>query len=437
MHISNWGKYPVIDGNLHALRSFDPEKYSPWIARGMGRSYGDASLAPHMVNTLTFNRFLSFDPETGSLHCEAGVTFDEILRYFIPKGWFPPVTPGTKYVTLGGALAADIHGKNHHSEGSISQHVDGFELQLPSGEIVRCSTYEAPELFWATLGGMGLTGIIRTVWLRMKPIQTPLIHMQTIRAKNLEEILALFDTHQAVTYSVAWIDCLSKGDKMGRSLLMLGEHATRNEVQKARELKARHGKKVSVPVDLPSFVLNPLSIKAFNALYYRKQFAKTRSQFVGYDSFFYPLDTIHDWNRIYGKRGFTQYQIVIPKDAGRKGLEEVLRRIAGIKMGSFLAVLKLMGPMQQAGPLAFPMEGYTLALDFPVKDSLFPFLHLLDKFVAGLGGRVYLAKDARMEWDMFEQMYPQKQAFVQTLHNLGNTGQVQSELARRLRILGS
>ncbi|MEM6632581.1 MAG: FAD-binding oxidoreductase [Bacteroidota bacterium] len=437
MHITNWGKYPTVNGRLHPLRNFALDAYPSWIPRGMGRSYGDASLAEHMVNTLSCNRFLAFDEENGILHCEAGVTYEEILRFFIPKGWFPPVTPGTKFVSIGGALAADVHGKNHHVSGSISQYTLGIELQIPSGEVILCTPEENEDIFWATMGGMGLTGIIRTAWITLIPIESSLIRMTTVRARNLEEILKLFEQHQNRTYSVAWIDCFSRGKKEGRSLLMLGEHATRKEIKKKKELAAKHGTKYRVPFNFPNFALNPLSIKAFNSLYYHKQIHEVSSNLVGYDSFFYPLDSINDWNRIYGKKGFVQYQCVIPKENGVKGLREILRRISTVKMGSFLAVLKLMGPNPHQSYLSFPMEGYTLALDFPVKKRLFPFLHLLDKFVTGLGGRVYLAKDARMNPDAFEEMYPGLDNFRYVLQKLGNEGQVNSLLADRLNIFGT
>ena len=437
MHITNWGKYPTVAGRVHSLRNFALETIPSWIPRGLGRSYGDASLALHMVDTRPFNRFLAFDSETGVLHCEAGVSYEEILRFFIPKGWFPPVTPGTKFVTLGGALAADVHGKNHHLAGSISQHILGIELQIPSGELVLCTPEENEDVFWATMGGMGLTGIIRSIWIQLLPIETSYIRMTTVRAPNLEEILKLFEKHKGRTYSVAWIDCLSSGKKTGRSLLMLGEHAVQRDIKQKKALELKHGTKFAVPFNLPSYTLNPLSIRAFNSVYYHKQFQSISSQLVSYDSFFYPLDTINSWNNIYGKRGFVQYQCVIPKEAGEKGLREILRRIGEKKMGSFLAVLKLMGPNPHQEFLSFPMEGYTLALDFPVKKSLFNFLHLLDKFVIGLGGKVYLAKDARMNPDAFAKMYPGLGNFRAILEKVGNQGQINSLLAERLHIFGT
>ncbi len=434
MHVSNWGNYPTIQGEIHSLRNFDPCESIPWIPRGMGRSYGDASLGRHMVDTCPNNRLLYFDDQTGVLHCESGVTFEDILNVFLPQGWFPPVTPGTKYVTLGGALAADVHGKNHHLAGAISQYVSGIELQLPSGEVLYCSPQKDEHIFWATMGGMGLTGLIRTVWIKLIPVDSRLIQTKTIKAKNLDEILDLFEAYKNVSYSVAWIDCLASGKRSGRSLLMLGEHATHKDIRKVDYLKIKEKSALPIPLNFPSKTLNPFSIKAFNTLYYHKQFAKDTSKIVGYDSFFYPLDSLQNWNRIYGKKGFVQYQCVIPKEVGKKGMKEIIRRINERKMGSFLAVLKLMGPNPHTEFLSFPMEGYTLALDFPVNKSLFAFLHLMDKFVMGMGGRVYLAKDARLRPDACHQMYPGLDNFRRVLREIGNTGQISSFLAERLQI---
>ena len=432
MQVSNWGNYPKVKGDIHSLRHFDPSRYTSWIPRGRGRSYGDASLGEHMINTCPNNRFLMFDDQTGVLHCESGVTFEDILRVFLPRGWFPPVTPGTKFVTLGGALAADVHGKNHHLVGSISQFVSGIELQLPTGETLYCSPENDAAIFWATMGGMGLTGLIRTIWIRLIPVESRMIQMRTIRTKNLEELFELFETHHRSTYSVAWVDCFSSGKKAGRSLLMLGEHASLRDINKEDFLKIQEGTQIPIPINFPSNTLNARTIKLFNSVYYRKQWPKETNKVVGYNGFFYPLDTLLNWNRMYGKRGFVQYQCVIPKESGIMGMKEILRRINERKMGSFLAVLKLMGPNPHSEYLSFPMEGYTLALDFPVKKSLFAFLHLMDKFVMGLGGKVYLAKDARMRPDAVEQMYPGLAHFKTLLHEIGNTGQIRSHLADRL-----
>ena len=441
MKISNWGKYPVVSAPLiryEAGRSLNEElKNLNWIPRGMGRCYGDASLGHAMVSGLGLRRLLAFDELTGILSCEAGVTFADLLETFVPRGWFPPVTPGTKFVSLGGAIASDVHGKNHHSEGAFSRHVLRFDLLLASGEVVTCSANQHPDLFHATFGGMGLTGLILRLTLVLKPIGTSQIDMESIKARNLEEILDISEQFGDATYSMAWIDCLSRGSSRGRSILMKGEHATPEQLgaaQRENPLAIPQKRKLNVPIDFPAFVLNPLSIKAFNFLYYHKQLARRVRKLTDYDSFFYPLDAIHNWNRIYGKRGFVQYQCVFPRAASREGLGEVLDRTARANMGSFLAVLKLFGPQQ--GLMSFPMEGYTLALDFPVSNRLFPFLDALDEVVAGLGGRVYLTKDARLKPEMLARMYPNLPRFQDVLREVDPEGRIRSLQSERLGIHG-
>lgn len=439
MKISNWGRYPEVSTpqiRYDSGRSLVEElNESHWIPRGMGRCYGDASLGETMVSGLGLRRMLAFDALTGILRCEAGVTFADLLETFVPRGWFPPVTPGTKFVSMGGAIASDVHGKNHHSEGAFSRHVLRFDLLLASGEVITCSPTQHTEIFRATFGGMGLTGMVLRLTLKLKPIESSWISMESIKARNLSEILDVSEEFGAATYSMAWIDCLGRGNKMGRSILMKGEHATPEKLpaaQRANPLSILQKRKLNVPIDFPGFVLNPLSIKAFNFLYYHKQLSRQVSSLVDYDSFFYPLDAIHNWNRIYGKRGFVQYQCVFPKEASREGLEQILQRTARGNMGSFLAVLKLFGP--QEGLMSFPMEGYTLALDFPISRKIFPFLDELDAVVADLGGRVYLTKDARLKPEMLTRMYPNLPQFRELLASIDPTGRIRSLQSDRLRM---
>ena len=435
MKYSNWSNYPVIEA---AENRYVPKVYpngTSWIPRGMGRCYGDASLGTQMISSANLNRLLDFDPISGALSCESGVTFEDLLETFVPQGWFPPVTPGTKFVSLGGAIASDVHGKNHHVEGSISRHVSSFDLLLPSGKEVRCSREQQPELFEATFGGMGLTGMVLRLTLQLKRIETAYIQGTSLKARNLTEILELFDEFESATYSVAWIDCVAGGKKLGRSILHKGEHASLDQLplpQQKTPLHPKAPKKRTVPVYLPNFTLNPLSIKAFNRAYYHKQFSQTSTFLKSYEPFFYPLDAIHHWNRIYGRRGFIQYQFVIPREAGKKGLEEILKKISKQGQGSFLAVLKLFGP--QSGMMSFPMEGYTLALDFPVSQKLFPFLDELDHQVADYGGRVYLSKDARLSPEMLRNMYPNLGEFQRILQSIDPKGKMESLLSQRLQI---
>ena len=419
MELTGWGKYPVVDADVITPLTHTAIKSSllgdrPFrgIARGLGRSYGDSSLARQVVSTAYLDHLLSFDDSTGRLTCAAGLSLAEIVRIFVPRGWFLPVTPGTKFVTLGGAIASDVHGKNHHCEGSFSDHVESFRLMLADGSTVNCSREDSPELFYATCGGMGLTGIIVDATFRLKPIRSAYIDAITIKVVNLKEALELFEAYDQTTYSVAWIDCLTTGSKLGRSLLMLGEHA-----EDGRLLPAKQGA-LTVPMDMPGFLLNRYSIQAFNTLYYHRLWKKRTERIVHYEPFFYPLDSIHHWNRIYGKGGFTQYQFVVPREAGLTGMTTILNRIAQSKRGSFLAVLKAFGKGND-NYLSFPMEGYTLTLDFKLDSGLFPLLDELDRIVLDLGGRLYLSKDVRMSEDTFKQSYPRWERFMEVRRRYG------------------
>ena len=398
--ITSWGKYPLIDADINAPSTSEElaNEMQSGIARGLGRSYGDSALSENIVVSEQLNHFILFDEETGTLCCEAGVSLDEILINFVPKGWFLSVTPGTKFVTVGGAIASDVHGKNHHLEGSFSDHVTSITLITNEQEIT-CSREDNPDLFHATCGGMGLTGIITEATFKLKPITSAYINQKVVKAKNLETALALFEQYKDVTYSVAWIDCLSTGDNLGRSLLMLGEHADKGE------LTTHKDGLLNMPCDMPSFLLNKYTIQAFNSAYYNKQLKEEVNNTVHYDPFFYPLDGINNWNRMYGGNGFTQYQFVIPKVAGKEGLTEILAAIAESKQGSFLAVLKVFGEGNK-NHLSFPMEGYTLALDFKLNDKLFALLDRLDIIVRKYKGRLYLTKDVRMSEEMFKAGSP-------------------------------
>jgi len=404
------------------------------IARGAGRSYGDACLNEDgdTVMTERLNRMLAFDPEAGTVRCEAGVLIADLLEVFVPRGWFPPVTPGTKFVTLGGAVAADVHGKNHHRDGSFGRFVRELTLLLPSGEVVTCSATSHPDLFGATVGGMGLTGIILEVELALQPVETPHIAYRGFKARDLAEAFELFDEHEpAHRYSVAWLDCLARGRHLGRSVLMFGNHATREEAGERRG--RRTGRAVRVPVDVPAGLLNPLSMRAFNAAYYALKPARARS-LVHYDPFFYPLDSVLDWNRVYGRRGLVQYQCVLPPDTSRDGLTRLLELCSSRGRGSFLVVLKRFGA--QDGWLSFPRPGYTLALDMPVTPGVLEFLDELDTVVLRHGGRVYLAKDARLAPATFRAMYPDWPRWAEVRARVDPHGVLASAMSRRLELHG-
>jgi len=401
--ISGWGNYPRASANLLRFDSSEDlaglvRAYDNLIARGNGRSYGDSALGENLILTCPYNYFLGFDEQKGILHCQSGVLLADILECFVPKGWFLSVTPGTRLITVGGAIASDVHGKNHHVAGSFSQSVIEFTMMTHDGEIVVCSHNENQELFRATCGGMGLTGIILDTKIRLQAISSSFIEQTTIKTGNLKETFEVIEQFKDATYSVAWMDCLARGKKLGRGLLFTGEH------EKNGRLVYSPRKKLSIPSNFPAFTLNKLSIKAFNAAYYGKAKKLVSSTSVDLDTFFYPLDAIDHWNRIYGKRGFMQYQFVIPKDKSFEGMQKILKKISDSGKGSFLAVLKLFGKSNENW-LSFPMEGYTLSLDFKVEPSVFRLFDELDKIVIDHGGRFYLAKDARITKQKFESGY--------------------------------
>ncbi len=438
--VTNWGRYPVVDAQVHELpESVDQLAASlsdvpSYIARGMGRCYGDSALGDAIVSTTGRRRVHAFDAQTGLLTCDAGVTFADILEQFVPRGWFPPVTPGTKFVTLGGAIASDVHGKNHHAEGCISAHVASFLLLTPRGDTVRCSRTEHADLFWATVGGMGLTGIILSVELRLKAIVNPMIAQRAIKVENLSELLSLFSTHASTTYSVAWIDTLQQGRRIGRSILLLGEHdADARGAPQAPSPTLAPRFALTVPFDLPSFTLNRLTIGAFNWLFYHKHRQRDARTRLHYEPYFYPLDVVHHWNRIYGRRGFTQYQFAVPFVAGSAAIAAVLQACNRAGYGSFLSVLKAFGP-KNSGLLSFPIEGLTLTLDLPIRDGVFALLDQLDAIVVDHGGRVYLTKDVRLGRRMFDRMYPEADAFRAVRETIDPHRRLQSLQSRRLEL---
>lgn len=410
MRISGWGRFPHIEAEgLHfetrrrlACRL---EELSDCIVHARGRSYGDSSLSERVILTNRFDKILAFDETSGIVTCESGVTLSEIIDAFLPRGWFPSITPGTRFISIGGAIASDVHGKNHHKAGCFSECVVSFDLMLPGGGIVRCSREENADLFHATCGGMGLTGIILEATFRLQAVKSGYIRETVIRCGNLEEVFHQFEAHHDTTYSVAWIDCLARGGKQGRSVLMLGEHAD------SGRLIPPPVRSFSMPFDSPAFLLNRFSIASLNRLYYAIHPDFVDGRLVPADTFFYPLDMIGGWNRLYGSGGFTQYQFVLPKAASGKGLSSILDRISRAGMGSFLAVLKLFGPQNQ-NLLSFPMEGYTLALDFKIQKKLFPLLDELDRIVLDHGGRLYLTKDVRMPAAVFRSGYPAWERFA-------------------------
>lgn len=408
------------------------------LPRGLGRSYGDAALnrTGSVILSTRLNRFLDFDRATGVLACEAGVTFQDILRHFVPRGFFPPVVPGTKFVTIGGAVACDVHGKNHHVAGSIARHIVDFRLVTADGTLLRCSRQEHSEVFWATLGGMGLTGFVAEVRLRLQPITSAYVRVDHDRAPDLDAALAQFEeSDHRYQHSVAWIDCLARGRSLGRSVLMRGNAVSAADLDPAAAARPFGGTprgRLRVPVDLPGFLLNAPAMRAFNAAYYHRHPARARDIRTHFEPFFFPLDRIHDWNRLYGRRGFLQYQLVFPTGSARDGLLRILDAVARSGLGSFLAVLKRFGPADPEAMLSFPLPGYTLALDMPYRTNLLPLLDRLDAVVADHGGRVYLAKDARLGAAAFRRMYPGLQRWREVRERLDPMHRFASDLSRRL-----
>lgn len=400
--VTNWGNFPVVEKEIKSEDSIEKIKdfvrnNNEVIARGNGRCYGDASLSEHIFSTKRLNKFISFDRLNGVIECESGVLLSEILEVIVPQGYFLYVTPGTKFISVGGAIASDVHGKNHHAEGCFSEYLETFSLLNENSEVITCSRTQNEDKFWATIGGMGLTGIILSAKFKLKNIETAYIRQESIKAENLDEIFKLFDESESWTYNVAWIDCLQTGKNIGRSIMMRGEHAFKHELPKKFQqnpLRLKQKFIPKVPFYFPDFMLNKWSVKLFNYLYYSKQQKKEVKNFVDYETFFYPLDVVNDWNKIYGKKGFIQYQMVIPKEKGKAGMKKILETIAKSGNGSFLAVLKLFGKENPLAYNAFPLEGYTLALDFKVNPKLAKLVSDLDEIVEEFGGRIYLTKDS-------------------------------------------
>ncbi len=447
MPLAGWGRFPIEPCHLYRperqrelaalLASSDRRDY---ISRGLGRSYGDAALNREsgVISHLRLNRFLAFDPETAVLECEAGVSLAEILRYFLPRGFFLPVTPGTKFVTLGGAIAVDVHGKNHHRDGTVAKFLKDFKLLTPGGEILICSPASHSEIFWATLGGMGLTGVILSARLALRRVESAYVFVDYQKTRNFAEAIeTMGESDRQYQYSVAWIDCLATGASLGRAVLIRGNHAPAAELPKglSKPLAAPSHQQWNLPINLPRLALNSLTVGMFNALFYTAHRNAAR-QVVDFEKFFYPLDAIHNWNRLYGKRGFVQYQLALPPESGRAGLAAILDRLARSRRSSFLGVLKCFGDANP-GPLSFPVPGYTLARDLAVDGGLKPFLRELDQMVLRHGGRVYLAKDAALSPETFAAMYPQLQRFRALKRRLDPKGALSSSLARRLKIVES
>lgn len=408
----SWGRY---FNYAHATRSL-PWRNDKWdipkksLPYGLGRSYGDSCLNDQgtLLCSDQLNHFIGFDADKGLLCCEAGVSLQEILELVVPCGWFLPVTPGTKFVTVAGAIANDVHGKNHNKVGTFGCHVSRFELMRSNGERLLCSLQENPELFSATIGGLGLTGFILWAELQLIPVTNAFIQEESFQCKNLDEMMALFQgSEKNYEYTVAWIDCLAKDNQLGRGIFTRGSHCRNHALSKMHRPRSVH----SVPFVFPSGCLNYVTVSAFNQLYYRKLGGKQKSSRMDYDRFFYPLDAIHHWNRLYGPSGFIQYQCVLVENSF-EAMKELLRRIARSGQPSPLNVLKDFGDIASPGLLSFPRKGLTLALDFPNRgEKTLQLCSELDDVVRQSKGALYPAKDSRMSTAMFESGFPKLAEF--------------------------
>ncbi|HEX6748124.1 MAG TPA: FAD-binding oxidoreductase [Longimicrobium sp.] len=435
--LSGWGRYPVAE-----CRVYRPEKVSELaeviaspadggvIARGLGRAYGDAALneGGAVVSHLRLDRMLAWDDAAGVLECEGGVALGDVADALLPRGWFLPVVPGTRHVTVGGAIAADVHGKNHHRDGTFGRWVDEISLLTPGLGPLRCSRDAEPDAFRATLGGMGLTGAIVRAKLRLMRVESAFVAVDTLPLRDLDDALGRFADADAHRYSVAWIDALAAGKALGRGVLMQADHAPSSAVPGDPFARPKRGAR-RLPFGLPAGALNRVTVGVFNRLYRAAHRARTGA-LEPLERWMWPLDAVADWNRMYGRRGFVQYQLVVPPDR-TDALRAILERAARSGQASFLAVLKRFGPAGE-GLLSFPMEGWTLALDFPAAPAVIAMLREMDRIVADAGGRVYLAKDAVMDAATFAAMYPAADAFRAVRRELDPAGVLTSSLARRV-----
>jgi decaprenylphospho-beta-D-ribofuranose 2-oxidase len=432
--LSGWGRLPAPGtealGEDLARLSRDARLF-----RGLGRSYGDSSLpadaTDRVIGTRLANRILSFNPETGVLRAEAGVCLRDLNVTFIHRGWFTPVTPGTQFVTLGGMVASDVHGKNHHVAGCFGAHVRALRVCLADGDIVTCSPSERSDLYWGCVGGMGLLGHILEVEVQMQRIPSSWIQMESERLGSLGEFLSAIQEAAAQwPMTVGWIDLAASGKSRGRGLLNKGRWAQPDE---APDHPPSLKKEKRLPIDLPNFALNPLTVRAFNMAYYWKQLKKKSVGVVSWEPFFYPLDAILDWNRGYGKRGFVQYQCVLPRASGVEGMQSLVERLAKLGGISPVTVIKDCG-VQGQGVLSFPMEGMSLAVDMPVNAEIQTLTDKLNELVIGLGGRIYLSKDRFTRPEHFAAMDRRLPAFFELRKKWDPNGRLRS--AQSVRLFG-
>lgn len=432
--LSGWGRVPTVPGVELRSENLEQLTRNLPLARGLGRAYGDAALpAPGnlaVAGTTLADRVLAFDPGTGGITVEAGLSLDDICRLFLPRRLFTPVTPGTRFVTVGGMVAADVHGKNHHRDGCFGQHVTSLKIRVGDGRILTCSLTEYPDLFRATIGGMGLTGAILEVTFRLAKVPSTWIYEERQRIGGVDEFVDALKTAAPVwPMTVGWIDGLSRGPRLGRGVLFCGRWA---EPAEAPGHQPQPLRQVSLPLDFPEMALSPFTVRAFNALIYQRYSARRHGGIVHPYKYFYPLDRIGHWTRMYGRRGFTQYQCVIPHRAGAEAVRGCLDLLTR-NGGAFLGVIKDCGP-EGVGMLSFPMLGISLALDIPMRDTTQRLVDTMNELVISAGGRIYLAKDALTRPEHFRAMEPRLDAFLAVRQRFDPDRRIRS--AQSVRLFG-
>ena len=415
MVISGWGKFPKTNSNLFYPKNLDDLVYdlnnSKVISRGMGRSYGDSAISDNIIQSNNFCKIIDFNEIEGIVNCEGGTILKDLLKVIVPKGWFLPVTPGSSFVTIGGAIASDVHGKNQHLAGNFSDHIISIDLMTGNGKVLQISKFNYADLFQATCGGMGLTGVIVSARIKLKPIKSSLIEQKIYHTKNLDELDEKFKENLEKEYSVAWIDGLNLIGKNNKSILIVGEHSN------IENLHYNEQNIVNFPPVLVKPFFNDFFMKYFNKLTYYKNLFFVKNK-VNLNSFFYPLDKVSSWNLFYGEKGFIQYQFVLPYSENINGIKKILKKLNDNNIVSSLIVLKLFN-RQNNNFLSFPIKGYTLTMDFKVTKKLINFLPILDDLILSMGGRIYLAKDALMSELTFKKSYPKWVEFQEVREKYG------------------
>jgi FAD/FMN-containing dehydrogenase len=445
--LAGWGNYPVamstvmrpermtsVAGMVAALPAGQT-----FVARGSGLAYGDAAINQDgfVLDTGRLDKFLSFDADAGIVRCQAGVTLEDILSVALPHGWFLAVTPGTSRATVGGCIACDVHGKNHHVAGSFGNHVRHITLLCADGEVLTCSPDERPELFWASVGGMGMTGVILEATLALQRVDSSWVMARNIVTRDLDDTLRVLAETQSATYSVAWLDGTAETKNRGRGVVMLGEHASRAEVParaSGAPLAWRPPRRARIPAGTPGVLRGTLAARMINNLIYRRYAAASaETHAVTATAYFYPLDTIQNWNRLYGAGGFIEYQAVVPDDQAAILIRSMLDALANAQQPAFFSSVKRMGT-GNAAPLSFPATGTAFSFDVPARPDLFALLDSFDDKVAAAGGRVYLAKDGRCRAAVMDAFYPRRREWQDFLTRHDPAGRLSSNMARRLHL---